>query len=227
MVSHVLIPKFYCKPGGGAKVLSALKPMYTQTSSETANSTFFPFTAEDSPDTVFLIEEYTSRAECEGTHMSSSTFKEFAGAVLGDKTLLDTESSLGHYTPVKGFLTRPGVSEYPAGKFIWLAELTCKDEAAREEVLKVFSPLADYVEKNEQNTFAYMFLKSDDDPAKLAVFELYNEKRDLFEVHHKSAEFAKFGAAVKNGGFVIDKTSTGYLTTGEGWLAKGGVGERR
>lgn len=68
---------------------------------------------------------------------------------------------------------------------------------------------------------AYLFLKSVDDEAKLTVFEIYESRSALFDVHHKSEAFKVFGG--RAGPHVMSKESTGYYTVDGGWLAKDGI----
>jgi quinol monooxygenase YgiN len=63
-----------------------------------------------------------------------------------------------------------------------------------------------------------------DDEAKLTVFEIYDSRDALFEVHHKSEAFKRFGSQA--GPYVMSKETTGYFTVGGGWIAKDGVGAK-
>ena len=208
---HVLIPTINCSQGKGTRCVELLEPMVKYSATEKDNNAYLFFTGVDSPDTVRGIELYNTRPALEEVHLQSDEFKTFAGS-LGSEGVVSGPPVLDHYSPVHGFPSRSSSAASPTGTFIWLAELTCKDSASRDKVLELAEPLVKYVESNEPKTLSYYFLKSLDDDTKMTVFEQYVNKEALTEIHHKSEEFQDFGKKVREGGYVVDKTSTGYTT---------------
>lgn len=188
----------------------------------TISDSYFFFQAEDDDDAVWGLEEYRQKDDLYEQHLKSPEFATFVGT-LQKESLLAGAPVMKNYASETGFLTRE--ADYTSsGKFIWIARLTCESSAARNEVLALFKPLAKYVYDNEPKTLSYLFLKSLDDDKDMAVFEIYENKAALTDIHHKSAEFAKFGQAVKEKNLVTGKTSSGFKSIGAGYLAKNGQG---
>ncbi|ORY79434.1 Lecithin:cholesterol acyltransferase-domain-containing protein [Protomyces lactucae-debilis] len=182
-----------------------------------ALSAYFAYCSESDPDDILLFENYASKADCD-KHFKTDKLKEFGAVVVGE--CLKSDLQMNYYEPVMGFLGRGEVS-VPKGQFVWLAELKCHDAEARDAIFEAAGDLIRYVHDNEPSTLAYLFLKSVDDEAKLTVFEIYESRAALFDVHHKSEAFKEFGGRV--GRHVMSKESTGYYTVDGGWLAKDGV----
>lgn len=57
---------------------------------------------------------------------------------------------------------------------------------------KAFTPLTEYVTKQELATISYAYAKSDSDPKRILIFERYASKSDYLEVHKASAPFLAF-----------------------------------
>lgn len=168
------------------------------------------------------IEEYGHKDDLYEKHMKSDAFGTFAKA-LGDEKLFSKDLGLGNYAPASGFIVRPG-QETNSGKYVWIAEVTCKDSAGRDEAIRLASPLTKYVYDNEPKTLSYLFLKSLDDDKKFTVFEIYENKQALTEIHHKGDEFKKFMGALAEKGLVAEKVATAFTSIGQGYFAKNGQG---
>lgn len=193
-------------------------------STDTSVDSYLFFHGEDDEDNVTGIEEYRQKDDLYDQHLKSTEFATFAGS-LQNESLLVGEPELKNYDPQSGFLIREKDHSSPgSGKFIWIARLTCQSKEAREEVLELAKPLAKYVHDNEPKTLSYLFLKSLDNDKDMAVFEMYENKAALTDIHHKSEQFKKFGQALREKELVAIKNSSGYKTIGKGYLAKNGQG---
>lgn len=62
----------------------------------------------------------------------------------------------------------------------------------KNEFKLLFSPLAEYVKKNERNTLSYEMCESDKDPNRIFLIERYRTKHDYLEIHRKSEQFLEF-----------------------------------
>lgn len=180
---------------------------------------YFFFRSVDEPDTVWGLEKYDSKSALYDVHIKSTEFETFEEA-LKKEGLPSAPLALDNYSASHGFLQRPNATKSPKGTFVWVAELTCKDSKARDTVLELSQPLAKYVEDSEPKTLSYLFLKSLDDEAKLTVFEQYENKAALTDIHHHSDAFLSFGKKLKDSGLVVGKATTGLTTLGAGFSAK-------
>lgn len=165
---------------------------------------------------------YKDKADLYEAHMKSNEFGSFAKA-LGDEDIMAGELELGDFKPSSGFITRERDSS-PKGAYIWIAELTFKSKDARDDALEHAKPLVKSVEKDEPKTLSYLMLASEKDEKKLVVFEMYENRAALTDIHHKSSAFLEFGEYLKNQGTVQAKATTAYKAIGLGFLAKDGQG---
>ena len=63
----------------------------------------------------------------------------------------------------------------------------------KEQFLKDFKPLAEYVQSSEPDTLAYEVLLSDKDPLQVMILERYKDKENAYlKVHRSSAPFLAF-----------------------------------
>ncbi|KAK9865830.1 hypothetical protein WJX84_000369 [Apatococcus fuscideae] len=75
---------------------------------------------------------------------------------------------------------------------VWVIAVTWKfkSQADKEKLIKIWTPLAEYVAKHEPNTLAYEMSFSEDDPLKVFLYERYVNKSD-WNVTHQSAQIYK------------------------------------
>ena len=63
----------------------------------------------------------------------------------------------------------------------------------KQQFLKDFKPLADYVKTMETDTLAYEVLLSDNDPLKVMILERYRDKENAYlKIHKSSVPFLTF-----------------------------------
>lgn len=63
----------------------------------------------------------------------------------------------------------------------------------KQQFLKDFKPLADYVKTSETDTLAYEVLLSDNDPLKVMILERYRDKENAYlKIHKSSVPFLAF-----------------------------------
>ena len=70
--------------------------------------------------------------------------------------------------------------------------LTFKNDVAKRDFKDFFKPFAEYVEKNEPNTLAYMYMDNDKDASKALIVERYKSQAMYHSVHKKSDAFIEF-----------------------------------
>lgn len=239
MAPHILLPQIPCAKGKGQRVLELLSPMLKYSQNEKENcmqpgrqysreritnraDSYFFFQGEDNEDLIWGIEEYRQKDDLYEQHLKSSEFATFAGA-LKEESLVGGEISMKNFEPQSGFIARE--KNYSGtGNFIWVAQLTCASSKARDEILAKAKSLAKYVYDNESKTLSYLFLKSLDDDKDMAVFEIYENKAALTDIHHKSEEFLSFGKYIRENNLVTARSSQGFKAIGQGYLAKDGQG---
>lgn len=230
-MSVIIVPTIKFKPGKSAAGISSLqKDMFAYTGPEEGNASYYFFKGVESldADTVSAFEEYESAAVCD-KHVKSAALAQFGKAITAEGAEID----LGFYNPELGFVTRDASASAEghndgAWRFVWIAKLTCKDGAARTELLKLARPLVEYVHESEPKTLSYLFTSARDNETDVLVFEQYENKQALTNDHHSSQQFKDFFAQVGKAGLVTGKETKGYETFDNcGWLAKRGFGAQR
>ena len=218
MSTHYLLPRLICNQGKAARCIELLQKMTDYSLTEKGNQAYCFSNGIDEQDTVLGFEQYTDRSALDDVHLQSQDFKDFV-KTLTDEKILASAPKMDNYTYVDGFLTRSSTDQAPKDTFVWLAEVTFKDEESRSQGYALVKPLAAYVKENEPKTLSYIFLQSIENPLKMAVWEQYTEKDALFNIHHKSPQFAHFSTSMRENGYAVDKKSTGW-TTSVGYLQK-------
>ena len=163
---------------------------------------------------MLAIEQYRVRSDLYEIHFHSPAMGPFLEKIPATMT---TGLDLSHYEDVGGFLHRDGddgVEEKQRGVW-WDTKIWCKDGAAREEVVKRLTSVADQVQKDEDSTWSYLVLKCLDDDVGLRIFERYRDQEAL-ERHWKGQGLLEFWKGSKE--LVRSLEGRGYVPNGWGWL---------
>ncbi|BFZ56808.1 hypothetical protein PYCC9005_003856 [Savitreella phatthalungensis] len=231
-MSVLIIPTLKFQPGKVDAALDLLRSEmfpYTEAESENSSYAFFRGADDETSSTVRAFEEYDSASATE-THAQSSELAAF-GKKLGELGYVAPGGvDLKFYLPYYGFAARKenlngkgGRWDVPAGKFVWLARLNFKDGAARASVLERAKELVNYVYKEEKTTHSYLFTTNRDDDTEVLVFEVYEDKKALTDIHSTSEPFKQFFAWVKSQDVLTGRDVVGYTTIeNAGWIAKDG-----
>ena len=70
--------------------------------------------------------------------------------------------------------------------------LTFKNDVAKRDFKDFFKPFAEYVEKNEHDTLAYMYMDNDKDASRALIVERYRSPNAYHNIHKKSQAFTDF-----------------------------------
>ncbi|TKA81100.1 hypothetical protein B0A49_00395 [Cryomyces minteri] len=158
---------------------------------------------------MIAFEAYNVREDLYETHFHSKAMDKFLATI---PTLMTTGLDLTHYENTSGFLDKPG--DRKECGIIYDTRITAK-EGKRDEVLGSLAKLAQWAEKNEDDTYTFLVLKSLDNDTQVRVFERYATRKAL-EAHQSAKEVLDFFMGSKD--IIASVEGRGYTPNGAGWL---------
>ena len=107
----------------------------------------------------------------------------------------------------------------PKGVFVLMIKLKIK-EGRTKEWLDHWQILADYCKSHEPNTVSYEASISDKPGEEnvVLIYERYVAKKDLTEIHQKSAPFLEFQTKMKDLDIIESKEGSSYYETNVGYM---------
>lgn len=91
----------------------------------------------------------------------------------------------------------PRKSEPYSNAFFLGVAITFPSNEDKETFIKLFKPMAKYVEDFELGTLSYQLQQSDKDPLRVQILERYKDKDYYLNVHKTSKEFLTFRAELQ------------------------------
>lgn len=112
--------------------------------------------------------------------------------------MLHEPTQVAFYTPLFGFMHRLSPPKEPLNEqFIWMAKLTAKS-GKRDEVVSVARTHAGNVERDEEETYSFVVLESQDNEVDLLLFERYSSERYFRDVHFTSESMKMYREKVSS-----------------------------
>ena len=107
----------------------------------------------------------------------------------------------------------------PKGVFVLMIRLKVK-QGKTKEWLDHWKILADYCKQHEPNTVSYEASISDKEGEDnvILIYERYLAKKDLTDIHQKSAPFLEFQAKMKELDLIESKEGSSYYETNVGYM---------
>jgi quinol monooxygenase YgiN len=158
---------------------------------------------------MIAYEAYNVREDLYETHFHSKAMDVFLSKIPATMT---TGLDLTHFEDTAGFEDKtPNMKE--CGIF-YVTRIIAKS-GKRADVLERLQKLAQWVAKNEDDTYTYLVLKSLDNDVDIRIFERYATRKAL-EAHMKRAEVLDFHMSSKY--LIASMEGRGYIPNGAGWL---------
>jgi quinol monooxygenase YgiN len=160
------------------EALAALATMAKKVESDEPKArAYLMHTLRDDPSMMVLFESYDDQDGFDN-HMQTPHMGELRGA-LG--TLFDmSQMGVERVDWVKGF-SRGTPNDGSVAVIFRAAAQPGKEQQAADAL----SNMVQEVEKNEPDTLAYVLTRANDNPAQMAVFEVYKDQQ-TFEAHQKT-----------------------------------------
>jgi len=158
---------------------------------------------------MIAYEAYTVRDDLYKTHFSSEPMSRFLPKIFATMT---TGLDLTHFENVSGYEDKtPNMQECA---IFYITRISAKP-GKRFEILKKLAALAEWVEKNEDEAYTYLVLKSLDNEDDIRIWERYGTRKGL-EAHQSSPEVLRFLVSSKE--IIGSMEGRGYIPNGAGWL---------
>lgn len=158
---------------------------------------------------MIAYEAYTVRDDLYKTHFSSEPMSKFLPKIFSTMT---TGLDLTHFEDVSGYEDK--TSNMKECEIFYITRISAKS-GKRDEILEKLSALADWVNKNEDEAYTYLVLKSLDNDDDVRIWERYGTKKAL-EAHQSSPEVLRFLISSKE--IIGSMEGRGYIPNGAGWL---------
>lgn len=111
--------------------------------------------------------------------------------------MLHKPTDVAFYTTKFGFLQRSDTPGEPLNEqFIWMAKLTAKP-GKRDEVLEAARIHTGNVERDEERTYSFAVLESQDNDVDVLLFERYASEKYFREVHFTSESMKEYRGKVR------------------------------
>ncbi|KAK2076101.1 hypothetical protein QBZ16_001437 [Prototheca wickerhamii] len=152
--------------------------------------------SEDDPKRLISVERYSTKEALTDVHSTSE--------------------------PVQNLLHQIG--EMGSDVFVLAVRLKTETVEQRDEIIRLFTPLAQYVQEHESETLSYQLAIADTDPTLIQIYERYDagaryaSKAALTELHHSSEAYKTFKAAIAELPFPVEKSGQSYFEEAIGYM---------